>query len=543
MPLFSDEERALAETVSQLQDANPFLPERLELERRALGDDFVDTGLVWHRSEDFTERGRNLEALARRMERLTVAARKRLTNGESASDDELRLYEDLALYHIYHRYQQQFHDLIERPGAATSRIRFFDDYRDDAHFFLGRKLRGHEGEGLPGLPHPPSHLFALSFQIRRAFHYAIRYILGGSLPAAQLRAQVWQSVFSHDMRRYRRVLYERMDEITTLVTGPSGTGKELVAQAVGRSRYIPFDDAQGTFVADPEDSFYPLNLSALSPTLIESELFGHVKGSFTGATADRRGWLEICTRHGTVFLDEIGEVDPSIQVKLLRLLQNRTYQRLGETLGRTFRGKIVAATNRDLAEEIRAGRFRQDFYYRLCADQIVTPSLSKQLLDSPGELRNLLELLAARMVGDDEAPSLARETQSWIDSGLPPAYTWPGNVRELEQCVRNVLIRREYHPPGGQPIVSPARKLADDLECVRLTAGQLLARYCTLAYEACGSYSEAGRRLGLDRRTVRSHVDQARSERQGEEIRKGDEIRRGTESEPPVLDGRSDPAI
>ena len=512
MPLFSDQERALAETVSALQDANPFLPERLELEGRALGKDFVDTGLVWHRSDQFTERERNLDTLARRMERLTVAARKRLVQGEKPSHDEVRLYEDLALYHVYHRYQSQLLDLIERPGAATSKIRFFADYRDDVTFFLGKTLRRKDGraadDGLPGLPHPPYHLFAFSFQIRRAFHHGIRYILGGSLPAARLRAQVWQSIFTHDMRRYRRVLYDRMDEITTLITGPSGTGKELVAQAVGRSRYIPFDDARGTFVADPEDSFYPLNLSALSPTLIESELFGHVKGSFTGATSDRQGYLELCSGHGTVFLDEIGEVDPAIQVKLLRLLQNRTYQRLGETRTRIFRGKIVTATNRDLDAEMRAGRFRQDFYYRLCADQIVTPSLAEQLADSPGELRKLLELLAARMVGDDEAQSLAEETQEWIDTGLPPGYAWPGNVRELEQCVRNVLIRREYNPPGTQAVASPAHQLADDVESVRLTADELLSRYCTLAFKTCGSYSETGRRLGLDRRTVKSHVDE-----------------------------------
>ena len=510
MPLFSEKERALAETVSRLQEANPFLPERFDLERQALGKDFVDTGLVWHRSDQFVERERNLGTLARRIERLTVAARKRMVKGTSATDDEQRLYEDLALYHVYHRYEKQLHDLIERPGAATSKIRFFEDYRDDACFFLGKKLRGsHNGDGLPGLPHPPSHLFALGFQIRRAFHHAIRYILGGSLPAAQLRAQVWQSIFSHDMRRYRRVLFDRMDEITTLVTGPSGTGKELVAQAVGRSRYIPFDDARETFVADPDDSFFPLNLSALSPTLIESELFGHVKGSFTGATTDRQGYLEMCSQHGTVFLDEIGEVDPAIQVKLLRLLQNRTYQRLGETRTRSFRGKIITATNRDLDAEIRAGRFRQDFYYRLCADQIVTPSLAEQLRDSPGELQKLLELLAARMVGDDEAPSLARETQDWIDTGLPPGYSWPGNVRELEQCVRNVMIRREYHPPGNQAAEpSPAQQLADDLENARLTADELLSRYCTLAYKVCGSYSETGRRLNLDRRTVRAHLDE-----------------------------------
>jgi transcriptional regulator with GAF, ATPase, and Fis domain len=103
--------------------------------------------------------------------------------------------------------------------------------------------------------------------------------------------------------------------------------------------------------------------------LIESELFGHRRGAFTGALADRAGWMEVCPPAGAVFLDEIGEVDSSIQVKLLRVLQSRAFQPLGGTDTRRFEGKIIAATNRDLPVEIRAGRFREDFYYRLCSDQ------------------------------------------------------------------------------------------------------------------------------------------------------------------------------
>ena len=119
------------------------------------------------------------------------------------------------------------------------------------------------------------HVFAGFFQIRRAFQNIFNFIIGRSRPAAQLRAAVWESIFTHDMRRYRRVLFDRMADYTTLITGPSGTGKELVAQAVGLSRYIPFDPVARRFRADFAGSFFPLSLSALSPTLIESELFGH----------------------------------------------------------------------------------------------------------------------------------------------------------------------------------------------------------------------------------------------------------------------------
>ncbi len=228
-----------------------------------------------------------------------------------------------------------------------------------------------------------AHLFACFFQVRRAFHFIFSAIVGRSLPAARLRAAVWQSIFTHDLRRYQRSLFSVMGDFTTLVAGASGTGKELVARAIGLSRFIPFDAAAGSFGDAFEESFFPLNLSALSPTLIESELFGHRRGSFTGAVADRQGWLELCPPLGTVFLDEIGEVEPAIQVKLLRVLETRTFTRLGETRPRHFRGKVVAATNRDLASELRSGRFREDFYYRLCADTIETPTLAERLRRRP----------------------------------------------------------------------------------------------------------------------------------------------------------------
>jgi hypothetical protein len=150
--------------------------------------------------------------------------------------------------------------------------------------------------------------------VRRAWANTYAFIQGGSNAMRALRARIWQSIFTHDMRRYLRGLHERMGDITTLITGPSGSGKELVARAIGLSRFIPYDVAERRFAADPVASFHPINLSALSPTLIESELFGHRRGAYTGALGDRAGYFEICGEHGTVFLDEIGETAPEIQV-------------------------------------------------------------------------------------------------------------------------------------------------------------------------------------------------------------------------------------
>jgi transcriptional regulator with PAS, ATPase and Fis domain len=314
------------------------------------------------------------------------------------------------------------------------------------------------------------------------------------------------------MRRYRRALFDRMADYTTLITGPSGTGKELVAQAVGLSRYIPFDPAARRFRADFAGSFFPLNLSALSPTLIESELFGHKRGSFTGAVSDRPGWLEVCPASGTVFLDEIGELDPAIQVKLLRVLQSRSFSRLGETEVRQFPGKIIAATNRNLADEMHTHHFREDLYYRLCSDMIEVPTLRERLADDPAELDSLVMHIARRIVGD-EADSLATEVRSWIDRHLGADYAWPGNVRELEQCVRNVLIRKRYAPSRrptnrpGETLNGPAGELAAAVLAGSLTADDLLRRYITLVYLQTGSFDATARRLGIDWRTVKAKVD------------------------------------
>lgn len=276
-------------------------------------------------------------------------------------------------------------------------------------------------------------IFAGLFQVERAFFHIFRHIVGPSMAAAQLRAAIWQSIFTHDMRCYLRSLYRHMGDVTTLITGPSGTGKELVAQSIAYSRFIEFDSKKRKFVADYAESFVGLNLTSIAPTLIESELFGHAKGAFTDAKADRQGYLDEsrCPRWGTVLLDEIGELDAHIQVKLLRVLQSREFQRVGDSKTCKFVGKIIAATNRDLAAEMEAGRFREDFYYRLCADRIETPSLRSQLQESPEGIANFVRFISTRLLPDtpQEASRLTDQVVYWIATNLGPDYTWPGNIR------------------------------------------------------------------------------------------------------------------
>ncbi|HKR98292.1 MAG TPA: sigma 54-interacting transcriptional regulator, partial [Candidatus Dormibacteraeota bacterium] len=400
--------------------------------------------------------------------------------------------EDVAVYFLYERYRQAILELIEH-GPPGQRVTFYARFKADVDRYLGERADS-------------AHLFACFFQVRRAFHHIFRNIIGRSLPAARLRAAVWQSIFTYDMRRFRRSVYARMADVPALITGPTGTGKELVARAIGLSRYVPFDERRERFSGDPAATFVSINLSALSPTLIESELFGHRKGAFTGAISDHEGFLETTGALGTVFLDEIGEVDPAIQVKLLRVIQTRTFQRLGETTPRRFEGKLIAATNRDLAAEIRAGNFREDFYYRLCADTIETPALREQLAGNDAELGHLVRFIAARVAGESEAEQLAAEVVAAIERSPGLHYRWPGNFRELEQCVRSVMLRGVYEPAGAEG--SDARqRIAAGVVTGVFSADDLLRNYCTLLYAQTRNYSQVADKLGIDRRTVKANID------------------------------------
>lgn len=507
MSRLADDEHHLLSSLSDLTYCNPFLPERIALEQDVLRDAYTpETHGAWSRTPDAerTERP-NVAAITALASELVERLAERQASEGSFRGQDTTLYDDAVTYTLYYRHVAGVPAELIYPQRSDRRVgKVWAAFRDDRQRLLS-SLDPAERDRLAS----SEHLFACLHQVRRAFDGIYSCLIGESAPATRLRAAVWQSIFTHDLRRYRRCMYGRMREFTTLVTGPSGSGKELVARAIGRAQYRAFDAPAGAFLGD-DDAFIALNLSALSPTLIESELFGHSKGSFTGATADRVGWLERCPEHGAVFLDEIGDVDPAIQVKLLRVAQSRDYSRLGESQPRQFVGKLLAATNRDLAAEMRAGRFREDLYYRLCSDRIELPSLAEHLSDRPEAIEGLVRFLAGRLLSGDEqdsgeADDLTADVLAWIDQRLPKGYAWPGNIRELEQCVRGVLVRGEYQPPAGGP--SPSRPAwMVGAERGELAADELLTAYCRHVHAQQGGYEPAARVLGLDRRTVKSRV-------------------------------------
>jgi transcriptional regulator with PAS, ATPase and Fis domain len=216
------------------------------------------------------------------------------------------------------------------------------------------------------------------------------------------------------LRIFRMVDTLQHSEATVLITGESGTGKEVVARAIHQHS----TRSSGPFVA--------VNCEAIPAELLESELFGHVRGAFTGAIRDRVGRFELAS-HGTLFLDEIGDLPSSLQVKLLRVLQERQYQRVGESSTRTTQARIIAATNVDLRSALRQGKLREDLYYRLCVVPIDVPPLRDRREDIPPLASNLLNRITAQN-------GLVRRISPQAMRFLLD-YSWPGNVREMANVI------------------------------------------------------------------------------------------------------------
>jgi transcriptional regulator of acetoin/glycerol metabolism len=333
MAIFSRQDEHFLSSVVNVGYGNPFLTERIAFEKAALGREFVAGGPVWSASvSDPDAEPPNVTSIYKKLNALMEILPARLAAAPDVTAEELVTYEESVHYLLYQRYHAQF-------VAAQGKWRFYREFLADWNRLF--QIPGKRFESSL----EPAHVFACFRQIQRAFHHIYDNIIGNSMPAAQLRASIWQSIFTHDMRRYRRVLYRRMGDFPTLITGPSGTGKELIARAIAGARYVPFDAERMEFADAPGESFLPINIAALSPALIESELFGHRRGSFTGAIGDRKGWLEACPLWGSVFLDELGEMDLAIQVKLLRVMETRRFSAVGDTAVREFLGKLIAATN------------------------------------------------------------------------------------------------------------------------------------------------------------------------------------------------------
>ena len=269
-------------------------------------------------------------------------------------------------------------------------------------------------------------------------------------------------------------------ETTVLITGESGTGKELVARALHQQS----PRAERPFVA--------VNCAALSENLFESELFGHEKGAFTGAVSLKRGRFELA-QGGTIFLDEVGELAPALQAKLLRILQQREFERVGGTQAHPLDIRVIAATNRDLNEDVREGRFREDLYHRLNVVNLASPPLRDRRDDIPLLARYFLQRSAERCKRQVEG--LSPESEEILVQ-----YPWPGNVRELENAMERAVVFgvSEWVLPEDLPesLLDVAPK--DSKAKYHQSVGQAKHDAIVDAYvQAKGDYKQAARLLGL----------------------------------------------
>jgi two-component system response regulator AtoC len=298
--------------------------------------------------------------------------------------------------------------------------------------------------------------------------------------------------------------------LPVLLTGESGTGKELVASAIHRRS------------GRADQPFVAVNCGAISADLIEAELFGHVKGAFTGADRDRCGlWEE--ADGGTVFLDEITETDPSFQVKLLRALQLGEIRRVGSNQTQRVNVRVIAASNRDIEQEVAAGRFRHDLFYRLNAVSIMLPPLRERLEDIPP----LAQSFADRVYSSSTPVEFSAEALELLEQ-----YDWPGNVRELENAVVRAVamcdgtirvkdlperVRNGAISDSEAVTPEPVEEPAPVEEWVPLS--EIEARYVTKVLEHTrGNKQAAARILGVDRKTLdrmikRHHIETHRTPR------------------------------
>lgn len=279
-------------------------------------------------------------------------------------------------------------------------------------------------------------------------------------------------------------------KVSVLITGESGVGKELVADAIhnGSPRR--------------ESPFVKVHCAALSESLLESELFGHEKGAFTGATSQRKGRFELA-HGGTIFLDEIGEINPSVQIKILRVLQEKAFERVGGEKTIRVDTRVIAATNRDLKTEVEKGHFREDLYYRLNVVNIHVPPLRERKDDIPLLASAFLEQFSRE--NDKAIEGIENKASTMLYN-----YNWPGNIRELRNCMESAVVLCKKHIIGPEDL-PPGVRTNEEEGVIRIELGSTMAEAekAIIRHTLKGvnnNKSKAADVLGIGRKTLHRKI-------------------------------------
>ncbi|MHC4756024.1 MAG: sigma 54-interacting transcriptional regulator, partial [Planctomycetota bacterium] len=374
----SSQDREFFSLVSQAVFTNPFSEERATIDRRITG---IDSRTAWREIVPEV-----LHEVFRRISKLDEDKYLTIRDFQKIDSDIL---EYVFLFDEFHKFAKQFDQLIidqiEKPQESLT-----VPFAEQAISLLIKRGISHE---------VACRYFSLFYQIRRAFYFIDRGLIGQSDSMRKLRMNLWNNIFTYDIRYYERHLWDKMEDFSTILLGPTGCGKGAAAAAIGRSGFIRFDGKKHIFAESFVNTFISINISQYPETLLESELFGHTKGAFTSALTDHEGLFALCGPHGSIFLDEVGEINTHVQVKLLQVLQERTFSPVGSHRKLRFHGRVIAATNKSLDKLRQQQKLRDDFYYRLCSDCIIVPSLQQRINENPNELNEMIAHTLMRIIG------------------------------------------------------------------------------------------------------------------------------------------------
>ena len=479
----SSNDREFFSLVAKAAFTNPFSLKRLEIDRTITGD---TTNRPWI--------GIRPEAVREVTQRIGQLDKDgAVTIGDFKTADR-RLIESVFLFDEYHKLNKPFDEHIIRQIQADDEPLQVPFATEAIARLVARGITTQTAR----------RYFSLFYQIRRSFYFIERSLVGQSPCMKKLRESLWNNIFTYDIDQYQSYLWDRMEDFSTLLLGPTGCGKGAAAAAIGRSGFIPYNEKKNAFARSFTQTFVSANLSQFAETLMESELFGHARGAFTGAVESHDGLFAMCGKHGAIFLDEIGDISPQVQLKLLKVLEERIFSPVGSYKKLRFHGRVIAATNIDIDKLRQQGKFRDDFYYRLCSDCIIVPDLQQRIKENPNELNEMIAH-SVKIITGQHSPDLIDMSIVIIAKNLGSDYHWPGNVRELAQCIRSIIIKHDY--TGQTPNECQQNDtLTDSIEQGTLDAQQLLTKYCTALYKKHGTFEKVAQITKLDRRTVKKHI-------------------------------------
>jgi len=485
MQKLNSEQGDFFKQIAVLAFANPFSPQRELADCHLLG---IEPGTIdiFHRSD------RIQILLLEQLQKLQPLDSFLITNYHGISQTNIKF---AWLFFQFHEFQDQFNQFIEDLKLAGDKAIELPFARSLINRFQLAKFTTEETEKF----------IALFYQLHRGFYFISSTISGDCPAIIELRTRLWNNIFTFNPQWYMDYLCGKVEDFSTLLLGATGTGKTLIAHTIGCSGFIPFDLSKKCFKDSFTRSFQTINLSQYPASLLESELFGHKKGAFTGAIENHQGLFSRCSEYGAIFIDEIGDIDIPTQVKLLNVIQDRLFCAVGSHEKRRFSGRVISATNRNIEQLRKEGQFRDDLYYRLCSDVIEVPSLQQRLLENPKEL-DLLIVSILQRVTDIPAPLLVSRIEKCIRENVPADYPWPGNIRELEQCIRRICLTGKFSIKRPDKLTDYSSGFSIDDDSDGTSAQLLLQQYCRFLYDRHNSYEAVARVTRLDRRTVKKYI-------------------------------------